>query len=159
MVIGEQPGDREDLEGHPFVGPAGRLLEQAFLEIGIDRSDIYITNVIKHFKFELRGKRRLHKAANAAEVHACLAWLDDELARIRPRYIVCLGALASRTLIGPTFRLTKERGMWLRTEGQWVMATVHPSFVLRARSGQGGEAAYNAFLRDLQQLQHLPGKR
>jgi DNA polymerase len=157
MLIGEQAGDREDLEGHPFVGPAGRLLDQALGEIGIDRSALYVTNVIKHFKFELRGKRRLHKRANAAEIDACLRWLDGELAGVSPRYVVCLGAMASRVMLGSSFKLMRERGDWRRLEdGRWCLATVHPSAVLRSRIAGDYEATYAGFVADLAKLKRLP---
>lgn len=157
MLIGEQAGDREDIEGLPFVGPAGRLLDQALERAGIDRERLYVTNVIKHFKFELRGKRRLHKRANAAEVDACLRWLDGELETIAPRYIVCLGALATRVMFGRDFRLTEERGRWHRLEAdRWCLATAHPSAVLRARIGGGYDAAYDALVADLAKLRRLP---
>jgi DNA polymerase len=157
MLIGEQAGDREDIEGVPFVGPAGRLLDGALGEIGIDRDTLYVTNVIKHFKFELRGKRRLHKRANAAEIDACIRWLDGELASLEPRYVVCLGAMASRVMLGPAFKLMAGRGRWRRLdERRWCLATVHPSAVLRARIGGGYEDAYKAFVADLAKLRRLP---
>jgi DNA polymerase len=157
MLIGEQAGDREDIEGLPFVGPAGRLLDQALERVGVDREMLYVTNVVKHFKFELRGKRRLHKRANAAEIEACLRWLDGELEAIAPRYVVCLGALAARVMFGPDFRLTQERGRWHKLEGaRWCLATAHPSAVLRARIGGGYDAAYEALVADLSKLRRLP---
>jgi len=157
MLIGEQAGDREDIEGLPFVGPAGRLLDQALDEIGVDRAALYVTNVIKHFKFELRGKRRLHKRANAAEIDACLRWLDGELAAIEPRYVVCLGAMASRVMLGSGFKLMRERGHWRRLEdGRWCLATVHPSAVLRSRIAGDYDAAYAGFVADLAKLKRLP---
>jgi DNA polymerase len=157
MLIGEQAGDREDLEGEPFVGPAGRLLDQALGEIGIDRETLYVTNVIKHFKFELRGKRRLHKRANAAEIEACLRWLDGEIAGVAPRYVVCLGAMASRVMLGAGFKLMRERGDWRRLEdGRWCLATVHPSAVLRSRIAGDYDAAYAGFVADLAKLKRLP---
>jgi DNA polymerase len=157
MLIGEQAGDREDLEGLPFVGPAGRLLDQALEQIGLDRDALYVTNVIKHFKFELRGKRRLRKRANAAEIDARLRWLDAELNAIEPRYVVCLGAIAARVMLGTKFKLLRERGQWRPLgERQWCLATVHPSAVLRARiAGSFGEA-YDAFVADLAKLKRLP---
>jgi DNA polymerase len=157
MLIGEQAGDREDLEGHPFVGPAGRLLDQALEEIGLDRGRLYVTNVIKHFKFELRGKRRLHKRANAAEIEACLRWLHGELDAIGPRYVVCLGAMAARVMLGSKFRLMRERGEWRRLgEDRWCLATAHPSAVLRARASGSFDEAYAAFIADLRKLKRLP---
>ena len=157
MLIGEQAGDREDIEGLPFVGPAGRLLDQALDEAGIDREALYVTNVIKHFKFELRGKRRLHKRANAAEIDACLRWLDGEIEGVDPRYVVCLGAMASRVMLGSGFRLTRERGDWRRLEdGRWCLATVHPSAVLRSRIAGDYDATYAGFVADLRKLKRLP---
>jgi uracil-DNA glycosylase family protein len=157
MLIGEQAGDREDLEGLPFVGPAGRLLDQALGEVGVDREALYVTNVIKHFKFELRGKRRLHKRANAAEIDACLRWLDGELAGVAPRYVVCLGAMASRVMLGSGFKLMQERGSWRKLEdGRWCLATVHPSAVLRSRIAGDYDAVYASFVADLAKLKRLP---
>ena len=157
MLIGEQAGDREDIEGLPFVGPAGKLLDQALDEVGLDRDRLYVTNVIKHFKFELRGKRRLHKRANAAEIEACLHWQHGELDAIAPRHIVCLGAMAARVMLGPEFRLMRERGEWRRIgESQWCLATVHPSAVLRARASGSYDEAYAAFIADLKRLKRLP---
>jgi DNA polymerase len=157
MLIGEQAGDREDIEGEPFVGPAGRLLDQALDEAGVDRDALYVTNVIKHFKFELRGKRRLHKRANAAEIDACLRWLDGELAAIEPRYVVCLGAMASRVMLGSGFRLMQERGTWRALdERRWCLATVHPSAVLRSRIAGDYDEAYAGFVADLAKLKRLP---
>jgi DNA polymerase len=157
FFIGEQAGDKEDREGRPFVGPAGRLLDELLAEVGIDRGDVYVTNVVKHFKFELRGKRRMHKSANAAEVAACLQWLERERARIRPRFIVCLGALAAKIVLGTAFRLTRERGRWIRLgPAQWALATVHPAAVLRAHAGPHGDEARAAFRDDLMKLRHPP---
>ncbi|MBA8886667.1 DNA polymerase [Dokdonella fugitiva] len=158
LFVGEQAGDKEDLAGRPFVGPAGHLLDAVLADIGVDRSDIYVTNVVKHFKFELRGKRRTHKRANAAEVAACLHWLDRELERIRPRWIVCLGSLAAKVVLGSGFRLMQRRGEWIeRDKGQWALATVHPAYVLRARIGARGEEEFARFRADLMHLRHPPG--
>lgn len=157
FFVGEQAGDREDLEGRPFVGPAGHLLDEVLAEIGIDRRDVYVTNVVKHFKFQVRGKRRLHKSADAAEVAACLQWLDRELDRIRPSHVVCLGAVAAKVILGRGFKLARERGKWIALgPGRWALATVHPAFVLRARSGSGGEEELRRFREDLRQLRDLP---
>ena len=158
VLIGEQAGDREDVEGTPFVGPAGRVLDQALDEIGVARTSLYVTNVVKHFKFELRGKRRLHKRANAAEIAACTSeWLDRELVSVAPRYVVCLGALASRVMFGASFKLQRGRGVWQRVApDRWCLATVHPSFVLRSRIGGGYESAYRGFVSDLARLAELP---
>ena len=155
FFIGEQAGDQEDRSGRPFVGPAGGLLDKALAEAGIDRADVYVTNVIKHFKFELRGKRRIHKRADAAEIAACLQWLERELARVRPRYIVCLGAMAARVMLGSGFGLLRQRGTWIRlNDAQWCLATVHPAYVLRSREDYA--TTYAAFVRDLRQLAKLP---
>ena len=157
MMIGEQPGDREDVEGRPFVGPAGHLLDEALAAIGLDRRDFYVTNTVKHFKFELRGKRRLHKRANAAEIEACAQWLDAEMARLRPRYVVCLGAMAARAILGTKFKLMAERGRWQKLpSGQWCLATVHPSSVLRAHIAGDFDATYAQFVADLRKLRRLP---
>lgn len=157
VMIGEQAGDKEDIEGLPFVGPAGRLLDQALGEVGIDRDALYVTNVIKHFKFEQRGKRRLHKRANASEIDACARWLDGELAAIEPRYVVCLGAMASHVMLGAGFRLMQQRGTWVALdEKRWCLATVHPSAVLRSRIAGDYEASYAAFVADLAKLKRLP---
>jgi DNA polymerase len=158
MFLGEQAGDKEDLEGRPFVGPAGHLLDAVLADVGIARSDVYVTNVVKHFKFELRGKRRLHKRANAAEVAACLQWLDREIARIRPRWIVCLGSLAAKIVLGSGFKLMERRGEWVALgKDQWALATVHPAFVLRARIGARGEEEFARFRDDLVKLRDPPG--
>jgi DNA polymerase len=154
VLIGEQPGDREDREGHPFVGPAGKLLDQALEAAGLDRAEAYVTNVVKHFKFERHGKARLHKRPNAMEVKACRPWLDAELARLRPQAVVLLGATAAQALLGRGFRVTEERGR-VRTDlplAPKVMATVHPSSVLRAPSDEERRAAREAFIADLTTL-------
>jgi len=157
MLIGEQAGDREDREGLPFVGPAGGVLDQALTEVGVSRESLYVTNVIKHFKFELRGKRRLHKRANAAEIDACMRWLDREIAIISPRYVVCLGALAARVMLGSSFRLLEQRGAWQAiAENRWCLATVHPSFVLRSRISGDYDDAYHAFVADLAKMKRPP---
>ncbi len=150
LVLGEQPGDAEDLSGHPFVGPSGKLFDRALEELGIDRSRIYVTNAVKHFKFERRGKIRLHKSPNAAEQRACGLWLEGELARIRPQVVVCLGAIAARNVLGSAFRVTRERGRWHRlADGTRVFATVHPSAVLRQRGDAARHEAYRDFVADL----------
>jgi DNA polymerase len=134
MLIGEQPGNHEDLQGHPFVGPAGALLDRALAEAGLERDALYLTNVVKHFKFERSGKVRLHKRANAAEQAACRPWLAAELDRVRPGFILCLGAMAAQAVFGASFRITRERGRWIEVgAGQRALATWHPSAVLRAR--------------------------
>ncbi|GAB2521979.1 UdgX family uracil-DNA binding protein [Lysobacter humi (ex Lee et al. 2017)] len=149
VFIGEQPGDEEDLTGRPFTGPAGRLFDRALADIGVDRGRCYVTNAVKHFKFQQRGKRRLHERANAAEQQACRPWLERELALLRPRAIVCLGATAAQALMGRSFALMRERGTWQQGPGGVpLLATVHPSWVLRQPMGDG-EAAYAGFIEDL----------
>src|SRR6478672_866309 len=148
MMVGEQPGDEEDKQGHPFVGPAGKLLDRALVEAGIDRETVYMTNAVKHFKWKPAGKRRLHQKPNASEVAACKPWLYGELKVIHPEIVVCLGATAAQSLLGPDFRVTKTRGEWLEFEdGQRIIATIHPSAVLRA--GDGREEEYRHFVADL----------
>ena len=133
VFVGEQPGKEEDLSGKPFVGPAGRLLDDALVEASIDRSHTYVTNVVKHFKWEPRGKRRLHKKPNASEIQACRPWLEAEISLIKPKVIVCLGATAAQALLGPQFRVSKQRGQFIEsTLAPYIMATVHPSSILRA---------------------------
>src|SRR5919197_1984018 len=134
MMVGEQPGDVEDREGHPFVGPAGRVLDEALEEVGIDRTNVYVTNVVKHFKWVARGKRRIHSKPNAREIRACLPWLQAELAVVKPKVIVLLGATAAQALLGSTFRVTQQRGKPISGSNlaQFVVATVHPASILRA---------------------------
>ncbi|HWB10357.1 MAG TPA: UdgX family uracil-DNA binding protein [Pirellulales bacterium] len=133
ILIGEQPGDREDIEGHPFVGPAGRLLDELLVAAGIDRDQVYVTNAVKHFKWTLRGKRRLHKKPGSREIAACRPWLSSEIEVIRPQGLICLGATAAQALLGPTFRITRRRGEIMKSDqANWIMATYHPSAVLRA---------------------------
>ena len=133
MFVGEQPGNEEDLTGHPFVGPAGKLLDRALAGAGIDRAVVYVTNVVKHFKWEPRGKRRIHKKPNAAETAACRPWLDAEIALVKPRAIVCLGATAAQALLGRGFKVTAQRGAFVPSPlAPLVLATVHPSSILRA---------------------------
>jgi DNA polymerase len=133
MLVGEQPGDREDREGHPFVGPAGRLLDEALEEAGIDRTRAYVTNVVKHFKWQARGKRRIHAKPAWAEISACRPWLDAEIAVVKPDVLVCLGATAAQALLGRSFRVTRERGKPVDSDlATHVLATIHPSAILRA---------------------------
>lgn len=133
ILVGEQPGDREDIEGHPFVGPAGRLLDEALIESGIDRDEVYVTNAVKHFKWTERGKRRLHKKPSSREISACRPWLSSEIEVLHPQGLICLGATASQALLGAAFRLTRRRGELMKTDlAGWIMATYHPSAVLRA---------------------------
>ena len=135
MLVGEQPGDQEDLAGRPFVGPAGKLLDGALEEAGIDRELAYVTNVVKHFKWQPRGKRRIHQKPNAAEIAACRPWLDAELAFIQPEVLVCLGATAAQALLGRQFRVSKDRGVPVESDlAPVVMATVHPSSILRSEN-------------------------
>jgi len=150
MFVGEQPGDKEDLQGRPFVGPAGRLLDEALEEAGIDRAKVYVTNVVKHFHFEPRGKRRIHKKPNAEHVKACRPWLDAELEQVRPQVVVCLGATAAQALLGRTFRLTQHRGEFVDSDiAPRVTATVHPSSILRAPDEESRHQAMRAFVEDL----------
>jgi uracil-DNA glycosylase family protein len=159
MMIGEQPGDQEDKAGHPFVGPAGRILNQALEEVGIDRDDVYVTNAVKHFKWEPRGTRRLHSKPNSREIQACKPWLSAELQVVKPELVVCLGATAAQALMGKDFRITKSRGQIFRNT-QYVpalMATVHPSSILRAPE-EDREDAYRAFVEDLRVAAHEMAK-
>lgn len=154
VLVGEQPGDREDLAGRPFVGPAGGLLDSALSEAGIDRKDAYVTNVVKHFKWEPRGKRRIHKKPNSVEIAACLPWLEAELDVVEPQAMVCLGATAAQALLGRQFKVTKDRGKVLRGL-PWapiVMATVHPSSVLRAPDDETRRRERRRFIEDLKTL-------
>lgn len=150
FMIGEQPGNEEDLQGLPFVGPAGQMLDRALKDSSIDRTEVYVTNVVKHFKFEERGKRRLHKKPASTEIRACRPWLEAEVQLVRPRVIVCLGATAAQALFGSAFRVTKKRGVPL--EHRWapqVFATIHPSAILRAQDKQARDAEYARFVDDL----------
>jgi DNA polymerase len=157
MLVGEQPGDQEDLQGKPFVGPAGRLLDEALAQAGISRDKTYVTNAVKHFKWEPRGKRRIHKKPNAAEMTACRPWLDAEIAAIQPKIIVCLGATAAQSLLGRAFRVTQHRGELLASElAPFVMATVHPSSILRAPDEETRHAELKMFIADLKKAaRHL----
>jgi uracil-DNA glycosylase len=151
MMVGEQPGDQEDLEGHPFVGPAGRVLDRALEKAGLERRSNYLTNAVKHFKDEQRGKRRLHKRPNRDEVEKCRWWLDRELALVKPRLVIALGALAARTLMGRTVVLTRERGRLLRwADGRAGLATIHPSAVLRMPDETSMRNTFSSLVRDLQ---------
>lgn len=153
VMIGEEPGNDEDLKGHPFVGPAGKLLDRALADAGIDRAQVYVTNTIKHFKFEERGKRRLHKKPRAAEIEACRPWLNSELELIQPAIIVCLGATAAQALLGSAFRLTKHRGDFFEHRlARYITATVHPSSILRAPDSEQRHTQYQAFVEDLKQV-------
>jgi len=151
MLVGEQPGDHEDLEGHPFVGPAGRVLDDALDAAGIDRDAVYVTNAVKHFKWKARGKRRIHDKPNAAEVAACRPWLDAELAAVAPEVLVPLGATAAQALLGRSFKVTQQRGKALEDTGlaRWVVATVHPSSILRQPDSAARHAAQEELTADL----------
>ncbi len=155
MMVGEQPGDREDIEGKPFVGPAGKLLDRALEEAGIDRTDVYVTNAVKHFKWEARGKRRIHQKPNTSEVRACHPWLEAEIAAVEPQLVVALGATAAQSLLGSTFRLTKHRGeLFDSSLGPLVTATIHPSAILRADDADRPRE-YAAFVNDLSRVAHV----
>jgi uracil-DNA glycosylase len=155
MLVGEQPGDKEDLAGHPFVGPAGRILDEALAAAGIRKSEVYVTNVVKHFNWvpDERGKRRIHKKPRYSEIQACRPWLDAEVMVARPRVIVCLGATAAQALLGKGFSVTRQRGQFLASDlAPYVMATVHPSSILRARDEQSRRQQKEAFIKDLTRL-------
>jgi DNA polymerase len=153
MLVGEQPGDVEDVSGHPFVGPAGKLLDRALEAASIDRSTIYVTNVVKHFKWEPRGKRRIHKKPNAVEVGACRPWLDVEIQLVKPRAIVCLGATAAQALLGRQFKVTAHRGEFVASPlAAIVMATVHPSSLLRAPDDETRHRETTRFIEDLRKV-------
>lgn|SRR5690606_25821835 len=156
LLVGEQPGDREDLEGKPFVGPAGQLLRRALAEAGLEPASLYLTNTVKHFKFQPRGKRRLHQRANAAEQAACRPWLAAELERVDPDVVAALGAMAANAVFGTAFRLTRQRGQWQRIGPHThALATWHPSAILRMR-GPERERAYAQLLEDLRRLRRPP---
>lgn len=140
MLVGEQPGDKEDLAGEPFVGPAGRMLDRALVDAGIDRSVVYVTNTVKHFKFTVRGKRRIHSSPNSEEIKACRPWLDGELAAVQPEVVVALGATAAKALLGSTFKVTKQRGEVVERDGYRLTATVHPSSLLRLKDPERTDA-------------------
>jgi uracil-DNA glycosylase family protein len=155
MFVGEQPGDQEDKAGRPFVGPAGKLFDQALSDAGIDRERVYVTNVVKHFKWVGRGKRRIHQKPNWSEIAACRPWLDGELAAVEPRVLVCLGATAAQALLGRQFRVTRERGRPVDSElAEHVLATIHPSAILRG-DPESREQEYAAFVRDLKTVAKL----
>lgn len=153
LFVGEQPGNEEDLTGKPFVGPAGRLFDTALAEAGIDRSQTYVTNVVKHFKWEPRGKRRIHKKPNSQEIAACRPWLEAEISLVKPKVIVALGATAAQALLGPKFRVTKQRSEFLEsTLAPYIMATVHPSSILRAPDDESRRSEMRLFIKDLKKL-------
>jgi DNA polymerase len=158
VFVGEQPGDREDREGRPFVGPAGRVLDDALAEAGIDRRQAYVTNAVKHFKWEARGRRRIHQKPNAEELAACRPWLDAELSVLDPEVLVALGATAAQALLGRSFRVTKQRGVPVESDlAPNVLATVHPSSILRAPDEAARREAYAAFVADLRVVADLLG--
>jgi uracil-DNA glycosylase len=155
MFVGEQPGDQEDLQGKPFVGPAGKLLDKALEEAGVDRSQVYVTNVVKHFKWQARGKRRIHQKPNWSEIAACRPWLEGELEVVEPRVLVCLGATAAQALLGRDFRVSRQRGEPVDSDlAEHVLATVHPSSILRADEDQR-DAEYRSFVDDLKTVATL----
>ena len=155
MLVGEQPGDQEDLTGHPFVGPAGKLLDRALEAAGIDRAAVYVTNVVKHFKWEPRGKRRIHKKPNALEIAACRPWLDAEIQVVKPRAIVCLGATAAQALLGRQFKVSVHRGAFVPSPlAPLVLATVHPSSILRAPDEDARRDEMRRFTDDLRVVAH-----
>ena len=150
MLLGEQPGDQEDVAGKPFVGPAGKILDRALEDAGIDRAQVYVTNTVKHFKWEPRGKRRIHKKPNSREIAACRPWLESELRVVRPDLLVCMGATAAQAVFGPSFRVTRERGKVLKSElAPRVVATVHPSSLLRQPDDEARDREYKLFVADL----------
>jgi len=153
MFVGEQPGDKEDLAGHPFVGPAGTLFDRALTEAGIDRADVFITNAVKHFSFVQRGKLRIHKKPNASEIAACRQWLDKEIAIVAPRIVVCLGATAAQALLGAKFRVSQQPGEFFESDlAPLVTATVHPSSILRARDDESRHQEMHQFVEDLKKV-------
>jgi uracil-DNA glycosylase len=161
MFVGEQPGDQEDRQGHPFVGPAGKLLDQVLVEVGIDRSAVYVTNVVKHFRWVAteRGKRRIHKKPRHCEIEACRPWLDAELKVVQPKVLVCLGASAAQALLGKDFRVSRDRGKLVPCKlAPHVMATTHPSSILRAADRDAREQQRQAFVQDLEKVADLLAK-
>ena len=153
MMVGEQPGDKEDLQGRPFVGPAGGVLNKALAAAGIDRDEVYVTNIVKHFKWEPRGKRRIHKKPNTVEINACRPWLDAEIRVIQPEVVVLLGATAAQGIVGRNFRLTQHRGEWLQSDiAAYVTATVHPSSILRALDDESRHEEMRKFIEDLKKV-------
>jgi len=160
VFVGEQPGNEEDLSGKPFVGPAGRLLDDALIEAGIDRTQTYVTNVVKHFKWEPRGKRRIHKKPNATEIAACQPWLEAEIGLVKPKVIVCLGATAAQALLGSQFKVSKQRGQFIEsTLAPYIVATVHPSSILRAPDDETRHLEKRRFIDDLKKVAHVLSKK
>ena len=159
MLVGEQPGDYEDQEGKPFVGPAGKIMDQALEEAGIDRKEVYVTNAVKHFKWEPRGKRRIHQKPNSREIAACRPWLEAELCLVKPKLLVCLGATAAQTVFGPSFRVTRERGKVLSSKlSPRALATVHPSSLLRQADEESRQREYDRFVVDLRAARRAASK-
>ena len=159
MLVGEQPGDYEDVAGKPFVGPAGKIMDRALEEAGIDRSQVYVTNAVKHFKWEPRGKRRIHQKPNSREIAACRPWLEAELRLVKPKLLVCLGATAAQAIFGPSFRVTRERGKVLSSKlAPKVLATVHPSSLLRQPDETSREREYKHFVTDLRAALRAAGE-
>jgi uracil-DNA glycosylase family protein len=153
MMVGEQPGDKEDLQGRPFVGPAGGVLDKALAAAGIDRNDVYVTNIVKHFKWEPRGKRRLHKKPNSVEISACRPWLEAEIKVVKPEVVVLLGATAAQGIMGSQFRVTQQRGQWVQSNiAPLVLATVHPSSILRAPDDDSRHEDMRKFVADLKKV-------
>jgi DNA polymerase len=153
MFVGEQPGDREDIEGRPFVGPAGRILDASLEKAGIDRGEVYVTNVVKHFKWEPRGKRRIHQKPNSVETAACRPWLDAEIAVVKPEVLVCLGATAAQALLGRSFKVSRQRGQFVASPlAPRVLATVHPSSLLRAPDDETRRRETERFVQDLKKV-------
>jgi DNA polymerase len=160
VMVGEQPGDKEDLAGRPFVGPAGGMLDRAIEEAGLLRDEVYITNVVKHFSHVVRGKRRIHKKPNAEQIKACAPWLEAELARIGPEVLVLLGATAAQAILGRSFRVTRQRGEFVDSPlAPLVTATIHPSSILRADTDEDRRVAFEGFVRDLRQVATALGRR
>jgi uracil-DNA glycosylase family protein len=159
FFVGEQPGNEEDLSGQPFVGPAGRLLNEALADAVIDRKQTYVTNVVKHFKWEPRGKRRIHKKPNSSEIAACRPWLEAEIAMVKPQVIVCLGATAAQALLGPRFLVSKQRGQFIEsTLAPYIMATVHPASILRAPDDETRHKEKQRFIDDLKKVARVISK-
>ncbi len=159
MLVGEQPGDYEDVAGKPFVGPAGKIMDQALEEAGIDRSQVYVTNAVKHFKWEPRGKRRIHQKPNSREIAACRPWLEAELRIVKPKLVVAMGATAAQTFFGPGFRVTRERGKVFSSKlAPRVLATVHPSSLLRQPDEESRQREYEHFVSDLRAALRAAGE-
>jgi DNA polymerase len=161
MMVGEQPGDKEDIAGRPFVGPAGAVLDKALAAAGIAREDVYVTNIVKHFKWEPRGKRRLHKKPNSIQINACRPWLEAEIRVVKPQVVVLLGATAAQGILGRDFRVTQHRGEWVKSEiAPYVLATVHPSSILRAPDDDARHEEMRKFIADLKIVaQQLRGRK